>query len=298
MFDLGTNVVIAASSLTKGKAGPRTGSFGFAFENDIELDRILHADSNLWPLPVYDEALSTLLLPKRIMFTNFGNDSKLRIEEKSVICALPVPLHNNNFNKCLDKMLINIKHGNLSDKKWKEAVHRIFKRNSIPVCVVIPNIKPIELVNCDIIIFRAWLKTILKAPQFSDHLFKTLSQFSYMKKETAMINFLIKKRNNLKFSDNETLRRFRKDIIHTVTLLKTINVQHTFNKQRKKINKILMRQKYSKEVYAKIFSNTLFNPMFDKLYSNMTKPDVLAFMNNMMTLKSRLIGLLPMVNKI
>lgn len=290
MFNLGTNIVIVASSLVKGETGPRTGSFGFALES---------SNDNLRQSSVYNRSLSTLFSPEKIMFTSFGNDSKLRIEEKTVMCALPIPLYNSNFNKHLDKMLISIKHGGLYNKKWKDAVHYTFKRSSIPICIVIPNVRPVNLTDCDITIFKAWLKTILKAPRFSDHLFRTLSQFSYIKKNTNIINFLIKKRNNLEFfdDDDETLQKFRKNIVRTVALLKTINVQHTFNKQKEDINKALTGQKPNKEMYAKIFSNILFSPMFDELYNNITRSDILVFMNNIAVLKSRLISLSPRANK-
>lgn len=317
MFNVGTRVIVIASSINSEKTGPRIGSSGFVCGNSL---KCIFQNDDL--CPKYNRSLSTLFFPQKIVFTNFGFETKLRIEEKLVVCALPMPLHSGKgFNSYLTYMLTDIIQSGLYNKKWRDAIEAEYGWCRKPICIVIPDICPKHIGSGDIILFKAWLKVMLKSSQISNCLFNLplnlLKEKINYKIDHKIVNTLVgmsvsqRKFDNV---ENSFLKQYQKDIIYTIVLLNTINnAQQKAVIQTKRINDMLIQSRLKKRI-IEILSNIIFSPIFDKLYNDVkkrkkittknrntkalteneaTKDKIIALMNNMLTVKNELINLYP-----
>lgn len=311
MIDVGTNVIVVASSLSKGKTGPRIGSSGFTLGDDLAFT---YKGCPLYPK--YNKHLSTLFFPQKIIFTNFGFESKLRIEEKLVIGALPMPLPGKNFGKSLLHLINNLQHNCLRSKKWRETVnseiYTVFNWKNKPICLIVPNTHPKQIETGSIVLFRAWLKAMLKSKQTSNYIFNVPLNRSGI--DTKTINTLMSLFiNSSKFNEvsDTFLMEHRKSIINTITWLKTVNIQHKTNTQIKNIKGLLINKKLEKKSNMEIISRIIFNPIFDKFYMTMKetsnkletfhtvtmKNKILILMNNMLAVKAELAKLSTQIEK-
>jgi hypothetical protein len=315
MFNIGTKVVVVASSINSEKTGPRVGSSGFVHGNSLKC--AFHNDDLC---PKYNRSLSTLFFPQKIIFTNFGFEEKLRIEEKLVVCVLPIPLHNGKgFTPYLTYRLTDIMQNGLHNKRWQNAVEAEYGWCHKPICIVIPDTYPKHIGNGDIILFRAWLKAMLKSRQISNCLFN-LSLNLLKEKVNYEINHKIVNTlvgmtaSQCKFDNvkDEFLEQYRKDIIYTIVLLNTINnSQQKAIIQTKQISDMLIQSRFKtrfKKKAIEILSNIMFSPIFDKLYNNkkgittknkittedeVAKKKIVALMEDMLIVKDKLINLYP-----
>lgn len=299
MFSAGTKVVVIASSISSEKTGPRVGSSGFVYGNNLKC-----AFQNNDLCPKYSRVLSTLFSPQRIIFTNFGFELKHRMEEKLVMCILPMSLHNRGFNTYLTYMLTDIIQNGLHNKKWQDAMEAMYNYHRRPICLVIPDTCPKPIKSTDIILFKAWLKAMLKSKQISNCLYdlspKLLKKID-LKIVDTLVGMSISQRrfNNV---EDKFLEQYQKDIMYTIALLNTINnSQQRAIIQTRQISDILVRSELKRRT-IEILSNITFSPIFNKLYDNtkkvtieneVAKNRIIPLMNNMLTVKNKLINLYP-----
>lgn len=295
MFNSGINVIVVASSLTKDKSGPRVGSSGFMSE------------SYNMPSPKYmDKGLSVLFVPQRIIFTNFGFETKLRMEEKVIISILPIPPTGKNSNEEIDKLFAKIHNGDLHHQKWQDAVMSIYSWKCKPICLVVPNINPERLTDGNDIIFKAWVKTVLKPNHMCAILSNVLSKNPdvFKKKfkfDISIIEALLRMSANAeKFDDkiNTLLKHFRHETISTISWLNTINVQHNITTQIKKFKEVFIPRdgrRFNRRRGIETIGKIIFSPLFYRLhiYAKTTKrKEVIEFMDNMAVVRAKSVNLL------
>ncbi|MEA3296172.1 MAG: hypothetical protein U9Q27_03490 [Patescibacteria group bacterium] len=289
MFNFGTNVIVLASSLTKNKSGPRIGSVGFT------------SGVRKLPPPVYTNKM--LLFPQRIIFTNFGFETKLRVEEKIVVGILPIPIVNKNYNDEVNKLFIKISNNYLQHEKWKKIVKNVYNWKCKPICFVVPNANSKQIINKNDTMFIAWLEAVLKSNQIRDMLSNILfKEYNILKKKFKLnipiIELLLRipSFNNIKKVNKEIsilLKTCKKDTMQIIRWANTINIQHNVNIEMEKLKNVLIPKngtKFNKEHAVKIISRFMFTPLFRMLciYSESTKrKEVIEFMGNMDTVKAK-----------
>lgn len=294
MFNFGTNVVVRASSLTKGKSGPRVGSQGFMSSN------------YKMPSPKYiNKGLSALFIPQRVIFTNFGFETKLRIEEKTIIGILPIPPIDKNSDKEIDRLFTETCN-NLHYQKWQKAVMSAYNWKCKPICFITPNTNPKQLLDKNSVIFTAWIKTVLKSGYMCSILSNMLSKNPNIFKKKFKLNLSIieillrMSANTETFDDKIDMlsKRYREETIHIISWLNTINIQHNIVTHMKKFKDILISRdgrKFSRKRGIETIGKIIFSPLFYKLciYAKTTKKkEVIEFMNTMAVVRVKSANLL------
>lgn len=294
MFNFGTNIVVMASSLIKGKSGPRTGSQGFISGN------------YKMPSPKYiNKGLSALFIPQRVLFTNFGFETKLRIEEKIIIGILPIPPTDKNSDKEVDKFFAETCN-NLHHQKWQEAVMNTYNWECKPICLVIPNKNPKQLFDENDIIFTAWIKAVLKSSYMRHILSDVLSRNPNIfrkkfKLNLPVIEMLLRiSANTETFNDKVGIlsKQYRKETIYIISWLNTINIQHNITIQMKKFKDILIPRnghKFNRKRGVETVGKIIFSPLFYKLYiyiKTTKRKEVIKFMNDMAIVRAKSVSLL------
>lgn len=295
MFNSGINVVVVASSLAKNKSGPRVGSSGFMSE------------SYNMPLPRYmNKGLSVLFIPQRIIFTSFGFETKLRIEEKVIVGILPIPPTDKTSNEEINELFIKIYNSGLHHQKWQNAVMSIYNWKCKPICFVVPSTSPKRLVDGNDIIFKAWVKTVLKSNHICTILSNMLSKSPNIFEKKFRLNISIIETllrisaNAEKFDDriDILLKHYRKETIRTISLLNTINVQHNIITQIKKFKEVFIPRdgrRFNRKRGIETIGKIIFSPLFYKLhiYAKTTKrKEVIEFMDNMAVVRAKSVNLL------
>ena len=294
MFNFGTNVVVRASSLTKGKSGPRVGSQGFISSN------------YKMPSPKYvNKGLSTLFIPQRIVFVNFGFETKLRIEEKVIIGILPIPPTDKKSDKEIDRFFAETCN-NLHHQKWQKTVMSIYNWKCKPICLIIPNTNPKQLLDENNIIFAAWIKTVLKSNYMCNILSNMLSRSSNIFRKKIKLNLPIieillrMSANTEMFNDKIDMlsEQYKEETIYIVSWLNTINIQHNVVTQMERFKNILVSRdghKFSRKRGIETIGKIIFSPLFYKLciYAKTTKrKEVIEFMNTMTVVRAKSANLL------
>ena len=295
MFNSGTNIIVAASSLAKNKSGPRVGSSGFVSES-----------YNMPPPKYMGKELSVLFIPQRVIFTNFGFGTKLRIEEKIIIGILPIPPVNKNFNEEIDKLFTKIYSGDLYHQKWQDVIMNVYNWKCKPICFIVPHTNQKCLINGKDVIFIAWVKTVLKSRYMCAILSEVLSKNSNIfekkfKLNISVIEILLRLSANAeKFDDKITilLKHYRKETIRTISWLNTINVQHNIATQVKRFKDIFTPrngQKFDRKRGIETVGKIIFSPLFYKLHTytkNTERKEVIEFMDNMAVVRAKSANLL------
>ena len=294
MFNFGMNIVVAASSLTKNKTGPRIGSVGFVSGN-YKL-----------PSPKYiDKEFPALLIPQRVIFTNFGFETKLRVEEKVIIGILPIPAFNKSFNEETTRLFTEI-HGNLQHKRWQKIIMNIYNWKCKPICLVVPNIVPKQPIDKNNAIFIAWTKAVLKSGYVCNILSDMLSKNPNIFKKKFGLNISIietllrMSANTEKFNDkiDILLKRYKEETIHIISWLNTIIVQHNVAIQMKRFEDILIPRRgnrFNRKRGIETIGKIIFSPLFYKLclYAKTTKrKEIIEFMDNMAVVRAKSVNLL------
>lgn len=293
MFNSGTNIVVVASSLAKDKFGPKVGSLGFALEE------------RKMPSPIYINK-EILLFPQRVIFTNFGFETKLRIEEKIIVGILPIPTANGNFDKEVDKLFAKICNNDLHHQKWQETIMNTYNWKCKPICFVVPNTNPKQIINGNDVIFTAWIKSVLKSNCIRNLLSETLSKNPNILKKKFRLNISIieillrMSANTEKFDNNVNvlLKRHRKEAIRVIKWMSVIDTQHNVITQMKLVKDILIPRngcKFNRKRGIEIISGFIFSPLFHTLciYVKKTKrKEVIEFMDNMAVVRAKSVNLL------
>lgn len=294
MFNFGTNVVVRASSLVKEKSGPRVGSRGFMSGN------------YKMPSPKYiNKELSVLFVPQRVVFTNFGFETKLRIEEKIIIGILPIPPTGKNSDKEIDKFFAETCN-NLHHQKWQKAVMNIYNWKCKPICFITPSKNPKQLLTEDSIIFTAWVKTVLRSGYMCNALSNMLSKnLNIFKKKfglnLSIIEILLRMSANTETFDDKIdmlSERYRKETIYIISWLNTINAQHNITAQMKRFKDVLVSRdgrKFNRRRGIETIGKIIFSPLFYKLciHAKTTKrKEVIEFMNDMAIVRAKSVNLL------
>jgi hypothetical protein len=294
MFNFGTNITVAASSLVKNKTGPRVGSLGFMSGN-YKL-----------PFPKYiNKGFSTLFIPQKIVFTNFGFETKPRIEEKIVIGILPIPPTDKSSDKEIDKLFTETCN-NLHHQKWQKAVMNVYNWKCKPICLIIPNTNPEQLLNESNTMFIAWVKAVLKSSYMCNILDSVLSKnLSIFKKKfklnPSIIEILLRMSANAEIFNNKIdalSKQHRREIIYTISWLNTLNIQHNIVTYMKEFKTALIPrngQRFNRRRGIETVGKIIFSPLFYKLriYAKTMKiKEVIEFMNTMDIVRAKSVNLL------
>lgn len=158
MFDVGTRVVVLASSVKKG-FGTKQGSIGYV-SNRQQIAYIHHIKPHRY--------LSFLATPTIIAFSRYGYEEKRRCEFRTVISVIPAFIGNILKKDAIQEVekIVDIFQGEEFSKNplWKDWLSNTFKSVDPKLAVLAPagNLRIENMLNHPTDV-RAWMESILRS---------------------------------------------------------------------------------------------------------------------------------------
>lgn len=166
MFDLGTKIILVASSCHK-KTGPRKDSVGY-------VTTLFHSQSSICNKNIF-------VTPASVKFLQYGNEKKHRVETKSILLLFPA------IKDCTEESLkafINIINSEKYVNDWNGVRAAVSLKENIPVAIAAPIYTPeVSFETCTHEELRCWFESCLLSQQISSFVNKALISYHPFRKE-------------------------------------------------------------------------------------------------------------------